>query len=67
MSTEPSDVDPRDERRRAPRIVDLMGESSFPASDPPATWTWDPGGRPPRRSTDAIDGPPAVGDEAGRP
>jgi hypothetical protein len=21
-----------------------MGASSFPASDPPATWTWDPGG-----------------------
>jgi hypothetical protein len=22
--------------------VDEMGEWSFPASDPPATWTWDP-------------------------
>ena len=22
--------------------VDEMGEGSFPASDPPATWTWDP-------------------------
>ena len=22
--------------------VDEMGEASFPASDPPATWTWDP-------------------------
>jgi hypothetical protein len=21
--------------------VDEMGEASFPASDPPATWTWD--------------------------
>jgi hypothetical protein len=30
---------------RAPRpgrpTVDDMGEWSFPASDPPATWTWD--------------------------
>jgi hypothetical protein len=25
--------------------VDDMGEASFPASDPPAVWTWDP---PPR-------------------
>ena len=22
--------------------VDDMGEASFPASDPPAVWTWDP-------------------------
>ena len=21
--------------------LDLVGDSSFPASDPPATWTWD--------------------------
>ena len=27
--------------------VDDMGEASFPASDPPAVWTWDP--PPPRR------------------
>ena len=24
-----------------------MGEASFPASDPPASWTWDVAGRPP--------------------
>ena len=23
------------------------GEASFPASDPPASWTWDVAGRPP--------------------
>src|SRR3954468_17707156 len=28
--------------------VDQMGEWSFPASDPPATWTWDP---PPAQRT----------------
>jgi hypothetical protein len=26
--------------------VDEMGEASFPASDPPAVWTWDPPPRP---------------------
>ena len=25
---------------------DEMGEWSFPASDPPATWTWDPVRKP---------------------
>jgi hypothetical protein len=34
------------ERERLPSVpvhpsVDDMGEWSFPASDPPATWTWD--------------------------
>jgi len=28
--------------------VDDMGEWSFPASDPPATWTWEPGAEPRR-------------------
>jgi hypothetical protein len=30
--------------QEAPRrpTVDEMGEWSFPASDPPATWTWEP-------------------------
>ena len=36
----------RTARRRLSRprrpTVDEMGEWSFPASDPPATWTWDP-------------------------
>jgi hypothetical protein len=27
-------------------MVDVMGESSFPASDPPAVWTWDINDRP---------------------
>lgn len=39
------------ERVPAPPVarpsVDDMGEASFPASDPPAVWTWDPP-RPPR-------------------
>jgi len=26
--------------------VDDTGEASFPASDPPAVWTWDPPRRP---------------------
>jgi hypothetical protein len=26
---------------RLPMDVDEMGEASFPASDPPAVWTWD--------------------------
>jgi hypothetical protein len=32
--------------RSTHRTVDDMGEASFPASDPPAVWTWDPP-RPP--------------------
>ena len=27
--------------------IDETGEASFPASDPPASWTWDVAGRPP--------------------
>jgi hypothetical protein len=27
--------------RQRDSTVDEMGESSFPASDPPAVWTWD--------------------------
>jgi hypothetical protein len=36
-------VDPAPEERRASTrpSVDEMSEWSFPASDPPATWTWD--------------------------
>jgi hypothetical protein len=30
-----------DERRSTRPTVDEMSEWSFPASDPPATWTWD--------------------------
>jgi hypothetical protein len=30
-------------------VLDLMGEASFPASDPPATWTWDVEPRPDSR------------------
>jgi hypothetical protein len=31
--------------------VDEAGEASFPASDPPSSWTWDVGGRPPGSAT----------------
>jgi hypothetical protein len=36
-------IDPAAEERRASArpSVDEMSEWSFPASDPPATWTWD--------------------------
>jgi hypothetical protein len=38
--------------------VEEMGQSSFPASDPPAIWTWDPkpAAKPPaeRPGTDEI-------------
>ncbi len=27
------------------------GEASFPASDPPSSWTWDVAGRPPGSAT----------------
>ena len=33
---------PPDASRSDRPTVDEMGEGSFPASDPPATWTWDP-------------------------
>jgi hypothetical protein len=50
MSEDPADTDPParaiDQAREGtepstPPTVDDMGEWSFPASDPPATWTWD--------------------------
>jgi hypothetical protein len=56
MSEEKPDPDPgaplvAGERVPAPTTarpsVDETGEASFPASDPPAVWTWDPP-RPPR-------------------
>jgi hypothetical protein len=31
--------------------IDETGEASFPASDPPACWTWDIAGRPPGSGT----------------
>jgi hypothetical protein len=36
-------IDQVDEKQRASArpTVDEMSEWSFPASDPPATWTWD--------------------------
>jgi hypothetical protein len=42
----PPDADePREDREAQPALgrptVDEMSEWSFPASDPPATWTWD--------------------------
>jgi hypothetical protein len=50
MSEDPADSDPptqatdqarEDEATSRRPTVDDMGEWSFPASDPPATWTWD--------------------------
>ena len=50
MSEDPADSDPpaqatdqaREDGAASKRpTVDDMGEWSFPASDPPATWTWD--------------------------
>src|SRR4029079_15805718 len=43
------DHEPVVERRSRPQrpTVDDMGEWSFPASDPPATWTWDVTSAPP--------------------
>lgn len=50
MSEDPADSDPparaSDQAREGEATstrptVDDMGEWSFPASDPPATWTWD--------------------------
>jgi len=31
--------------------IDEMSEDSFPASDPPSSWTWDVAGRPPGSPT----------------
>jgi hypothetical protein len=31
--------------------TDEVGEASFPASDPPSSWTWDIAGRPPGSAT----------------
>jgi hypothetical protein len=31
----------RDAAPGSPALVDQMSEHSFPASDPPAVWTWD--------------------------
>jgi hypothetical protein len=50
MSEDPGASDPparaidqtrEDEPRSTRPTVDDMGKWSFPASDPPATWTWD--------------------------
>jgi hypothetical protein len=36
---------------RAGPTTDEVGEASFPASDPPSSWTWDVAGRPPGSET----------------
>jgi hypothetical protein len=35
----------------AKRAFDETGEASFPASDPPSSWTWDVAGQPPGSAT----------------
>jgi hypothetical protein len=35
----------------ADRAIDETSEDSFPASDPPSSWTWDVAGRPPGSPT----------------
>jgi len=35
----------------ADHAIDEMSEDSFPASDPPSSWTWDVAGRPPGSPT----------------
>lgn len=51
---------PQPDREQA--IIDAMGEESFPASDPPAVWTWDVEATPdvsvaPQPETDALIAP----------
>jgi hypothetical protein len=50
MREDPADLDPPKRPLEEPRsdeqpsmrpTVDQMSEWSFPASDPPATWTWE--------------------------
>lgn len=36
----------------AATAADEMGEASFPASDPPAVWTWEVDRRPPKSVAD---------------
>ena len=43
---------PRDDAALPPGpTIDEIGEASFPASDPPSSWTWDIAGRPPGSET----------------
>lgn len=41
-----SDGEPVPDRPPPQPSGDEVGEASFPASDPPAVWTWDPPPRP---------------------
>jgi hypothetical protein len=44
VPTRPPARRPEVPEERAPLdIVDVVGEGSFPASDPPAAWTWEVG------------------------
>jgi hypothetical protein len=46
------------DRERRNALLDELGEDSFPASDPPAVWTWDVaphGGRVPRSGAEAVE------------
>jgi len=53
-STSPSSESAAKERmtETASADVDGMGEESFPASDPPGVWAWEPPAKAPRPSKD---------------
>jgi hypothetical protein len=42
---------PGGRRTAGERVEDELGEASFPASDPPASWTWDVAGHAPGSAT----------------
>jgi hypothetical protein len=49
---EPAPIAPGGEAANSPDpTTDDIGEASFPASDPPSSWTWDVAGRPPGSAT----------------
>jgi len=48
--TGPADTEPRPDAQTL--AVDQMGEQSFPASDPPACWTWEPKPEPVKTEDD---------------